>query len=673
MASAVTTAASHVLLARRVTGTNDAAVQRAALLLDDIRTRQLVVSALPQVTLADPFYNTVGESVGLDPPQSLCALCVAFLQVFVGLYVNGNCRRVDIQRWITQCEQIHDKCRAERPQQAYLPTRLLRVASDKVWLVDKVDLVNERQPLGGPSNLKTPEEQVPQFLAASYRWNLPKSHDAESTVRHMLTRQSEKALRAGIPKEWLPLTIRDMCTITHRLGYLYLWVDRFCIRQDPEDWLEEASQMAMVYKHAALVIAASCAAGEDSGCFRSRRAGGAGILPMFLTPRAPLATCSSGPTPQDSRRAGQPQIPGLECEDADRDDKANSKLGHLSDRGWVFQERLFAIRTAYFTRDQVWWQCSQIEATEQVPTFMSDVSFKITSLLAAHLQAGIWAWHRLVEQYSELVFTKWYDRLPGLSSLAHEVQSTQRSDAPGETYLAGLWKSTFIKDLCWTSPSGQADLKEGAAPSWSWASMFGKPEYDLTKEIIQPDEFRGDDFAKLEDMGLTHETKDTFGRVSDGWVILRSYAREVEISRNRNPPTNSEPSTSMRFTAFEKNGACLDQLFILSPSFDRGRCAMPRPGGAPLSVVFLPLLVQHGYGMRRPEHDFYCLMLLPTQATATPTARTRQSPLESPYGKDPDGVEFQRVGLCLLRAQSGQSHRCQEWITSSPDRCVIVR
>lgn len=47
-----------------------------------------------------------------------------------------------------------------------------------------------------------------------------------------------------------------------------------------------------------------------------------------------------------------------------------------------------------------------------------------------------------------------------------------------DKYLFGLWKSSLLTDLMWTSAPGQVHMPERVpvyrAPSWSWASMDGE-------------------------------------------------------------------------------------------------------------------------------------------------------------------------------------------------------
>jgi len=44
----------------------------------------------------------------------------------------------------------------------------------------------------------------------------------------------------------------------------------------------------------------------------------------------------------------------------------------LSARGWIVQERLLAPRVVYFAREQLFWECAQVQALEERPHLAVD-------------------------------------------------------------------------------------------------------------------------------------------------------------------------------------------------------------------------------------------------------------------------------------------------------------
>lgn len=62
--------------------------------------------------------------------------------------------------------------------------------------------------------------------------------------------------------EGLPCTIEDAITVTRKLGFRYLWIDRYCINQQcEEEKAEQVQKMDLIYQNSEVTIIA--AAGQD--------------------------------------------------------------------------------------------------------------------------------------------------------------------------------------------------------------------------------------------------------------------------------------------------------------------------------------------------------------------------------------------------------------------------
>lgn len=56
----------------------------------------------------------------------------------------------------------------------------------------------------------------------------------------------------------LPATILDAITVTNRLGFRYLWVDRYCINQHDKNKAQiQINQMDLIYQKASLTLVAA--------------------------------------------------------------------------------------------------------------------------------------------------------------------------------------------------------------------------------------------------------------------------------------------------------------------------------------------------------------------------------------------------------------------------------
>jgi hypothetical protein len=85
------------------------------------------------------------------------------------------------------------------------------------------------------------------------------------------------------------------------------------------------------------------------------------------------------------------------------------------------------------------------------------------------------SWKGVVLLYSSCQLTYDRDKLVALSGLARE-----RSRLSGDEYMAGLWRTNLIGQLCWTrqqrTVTHGSNRPEGGyrALTWSWASLDGE-------------------------------------------------------------------------------------------------------------------------------------------------------------------------------------------------------
>lgn len=128
----------------------------------------------------------------------------------------------------------------------------------------------------------------------------------------------------------------DAVEVTRRIGVQYLWIDSLCIIQDDRnDWEDQSSRMADIYKNAYLTLAAD-ASPDSSG----------GLSWPFQ------------PIQKIQYNASQAAF----LRDTANDD--NLKYSPLAQRAWVFQEMVLSRRVVHFAKDQMWWECPQVETCE---------------------------------------------------------------------------------------------------------------------------------------------------------------------------------------------------------------------------------------------------------------------------------------------------------------------
>ncbi|KUJ10936.1 HET-domain-containing protein, partial [Mollisia scopiformis] len=129
----------------------------------------------------------------------------------------------------------------------------------------------------------------------------------------------------------LPPTIEDSITVTLKLGYRYLWIDRYCInQQNKEQAMSQIQQMDTIYEDSEMTIVAAAGVGPTYG------------LPGVSRTRRP----------QPVANIGQLQLvsPGSVAREV-------LKESRWSTRGWTFQEAYLSRRRLTFTDEQVYYEC----------------------------------------------------------------------------------------------------------------------------------------------------------------------------------------------------------------------------------------------------------------------------------------------------------------------------
>ncbi|KAF1998634.1 HET-domain-containing protein [Amniculicola lignicola CBS 123094] len=455
----------------------------------------------------------------------------------------GLCRS-----WLEDCCSQHVTCKQLNVALNVLPTRVIDVEAED-------DKGNARP------RLVDGQGRTEKFAALSYCWG------GERIL--CLTTTTQDDLRAGLPLDRFPGTLRDAIVVTHHLGLRYLWIDALCIQQDStEDWNREAMKMRDVYKGAVVTIAAASSSKSSDGIFRHR-----GFSAAHCEIPWP-----NGDTPQ-------PTVflrPGSEI----WDDPARSSLMHT--RGWTLQESLLAPRTIYLGAQLVTWECANgqkdeagraLKATENyrskshIQIMYADIRLKqlYKALRAMHLPPVVRAytpslsleslrqslqgyprhglrsflrilrpwgfftqgllqapggnqltyydlWREIIMQYSTRRLTNATDTLPALSGLADDFHHIT-----GDDYIAGMWLGDFMRSLCYTlilekDPSSEA--QEYLAPSWSWAALHG---YQVTFYGGDSEATHFNPIARIIDMKVvTPEGGDPFSKVIDGYLILKA-------------------------------------------------------------------------------------------------------------------------------------------------------
>ncbi|KAK3363250.1 heterokaryon incompatibility protein-domain-containing protein [Lasiosphaeria hispida] len=356
------------------------------------------------------------------------------------------------------------------------------------------------------------------YAALSYVWGrlptiLSRGADKAEEVPILLTtRDNLKSLcvsrslsrsRPGAHKTGgIPQTIRDAMDLARMIGMRYLWVDTLCIVQDdPQDKQQLIGIMDDVYNNAAFTIVA--ASGGDA------KSGLRGISPRTGRPISParIKRCSSDETTLDLSIC----LPSL-CEEARR--------SAWNTRGWTFQEQCLSRRCLYFTHDEVFFNCPEVQWREgydygeerrqslsgsifhdvQVRTGppwwsrnlrrdLDPTPYRYLGRLSSDLD--VHGYQRAVQEYSRRELTFPHDVLSAFEGTFKQFANAGESNMetaglnirkaqgiPAHLlYQAILWfpSNEAQKRRCTHDSSGP--LAEEEFPTWSWASYVGAIDF----------------------------------------------------------------------------------------------------------------------------------------------------------------------------------------------------
>ena len=371
-------------------------------------------------------------------------------------------------------------------------------------------------------------ESEPRLIEANLA-NVPYttlSHCWGTVPTLITTSATLKKHKALLPISELPQSFRDAVRFTRTLGISYLWIDSICIIQDcEEDWRVECPKMGAYYRNSFLTL--SALESPDSHC-------------GFLTHRVVCDAIEVG------------ESTGIRMRHRLKERSTIFKKAVLNTRGWVLQERLLSTRVLHFTRQELFWECQTISASEASEVehkgqtdFQSLVSAEgddFKRALQTRLDPDPYAtngafslWTRLISQFSRRSLTVSSDRLPAISSLAALIFEKTKS-----MYMAGIWKDD-INGLAWfrdrpdyriVHESSAATGGNYTVPSWSWASMRESVIYRFEDDKL----IRSSKDPIIIDTDIQNLGSDPFGGVSRASITMQALTKSVQcLDYNRNP------------------------------------------------------------------------------------------------------------------------------------------
>jgi hypothetical protein len=262
----------------------------------------------------------------------------------------------------------------------------------------------------------------------------------------------------GILPQGLPTTIEDSITATLKLGFRYLWVDRYCInQQDNVEVFHQIRMMDRIYQNAEVTVIA--AAGKDP----SYGLPGVGSRSRELQPSGKIRNILMVSTPDNPVEF--------------------IRNSTWITRGWTYQEAFFSRRRLVFTDQQAYFECNRMSCTESLnylPAHQITGSNQLfRSTYPNHGSAfphgtGLkpWELYQRLSEYCTKKLTNGSDILNGIRGTlrAFEVKYGMYHcwGVPSLLSLSSMAseKALILDGLSWYT--SEPSLRRDDFPSWSW-------------------------------------------------------------------------------------------------------------------------------------------------------------------------------------------------------------
>ncbi|KAF4499672.1 hypothetical protein FAGAP_4123 [Fusarium agapanthi] len=399
--------------------------------------------------------------------------------------------------WVTECNK-HPKC---SPGDKLLPYRVVDVGDD----------INSPY----PKLRETDGQEFGKYISLSYCWGKePQFTTTKATIEER---------KRQITISDLSQTHQDVIKLARELGVRYLWIDCICICQgDYDDWERESAKMLPIYANSYLTVAASKAKDHSEE------------LVSETTPREyKTFEYKSG------ELSGQVMAFNLPI---DKESGASSYVSlpnePLSDRGWALQERVLPYRSLLYTKQQIFFECSEGFRGEDGTVLdwrfvnVHDIPDGQDEKKEPGNKEGedddpkeslYQSWYSLLWIHGPRKLTEASDKLPAISGLV-SIFAQRLNDK----YVVGIWRSILLEGLLWQSLRCRR-VSGYRAPSWSWTSMDGIPGLGVRAPY--------EEVARVLEVNVDLKGTNIYGEVTSGRLRIQAPMERLYLEVKDWDPT----------------------------------------------------------------------------------------------------------------------------------------
>jgi len=226
----------------------------------------------------------------------------------------------------------------------------------------------------------------------------------------------------------------------------------------------------------------------------------------------------------------------------------------LLTRGWVYQERRLSHRTIHFGKHQVYWECQTgflSEDSREDTVWDTNVAYFTDSYVTDWGDRCVDPknyWQKIVTEYTALQLTYESDLLPAIAAVVDRMSRLQRVD---DVYIAGLWKSSILSDLLWSTQDNKPRPSR-MAPSWSWVSA--------QNSVVFWDDFEFTEQVKIVTLDYTIVGPANLGEVTDASIILMVPVLNLTGFDELDAAEKGERRWSTRFKDITKSAPVMEQF-----------------------------------------------------------------------------------------------------------------